>query len=428
MKFDVIILGGGLTGLYVGYNLSKKGKKIAIIEKSNQLGGLLGSFKTRGDPLEKYYHHVFKGDKNFLELIKELGIDERFHWTQSTLGFYSKGKIYDLSIPFKIISFKPLNFFEKIRFGMIGLKIKLTKNHKELEKIPAKEWIIENGGLSIYHKLFYPLLKSKYGENLEKVSAAWFIERIKLRTKGGLRKEKLGYLKGGFEVLIKRMEEEIVKNGGKIIKGSIVRDLFINNGKLNGVIVGGKKLYSKIVVSTIPLPRMVKFNNLPQDFREKLGSIKYQGAVCVVIGMDKKLTDFYWINIIDDSIIGAIIEHTNFQPVENYKDHIIYLASYPDFLSDVWKLTDDKVFEKYFSELKRLFPEIDRKNVRWWKVFRDEDAGLVYDLNYSKRFVGNRTPIKGLIIGGMFNSYPERSIESCLVEGKNILNEINGVI
>jgi len=138
------------------------------------------------------------------------------------------------------------------------------------------------------------------------------------------------------------------------------------------------------------------------------------------------LTDFYWTNIIDESSIGALIEHTNFQPLEKYNDNIIYLASYPDFESEVWSISEKKVFEKYFDELKKLFPDLKRKNVKWWKLSRDKNAGLVYETGYRKKRIRNKTPINNLIIGGMFNGYPERSIESSISAGKDILKLVEG--
>ena len=39
-KFDVIIIGGGHNGLVAACVLSKKGKKVLVIEKNEKLGGL----------------------------------------------------------------------------------------------------------------------------------------------------------------------------------------------------------------------------------------------------------------------------------------------------------------------------------------------------------------------------------------------------
>jgi len=426
MKYNFIILGGGITGLFVGYKLSERGKKVLIIEKSKDLGGLLGSIQTKGDPIEKYYHHVFVNDKNFLELIKELKINDKFNWFESSLGFYNKGKIYDLSTPFHFVWFKPLNIIEKLRFGLFTLKIKLMKNLDRLDDKIAEDWIIENVGRDVYEKFFHPLLKSKYGGNSDKVSVAWFIERIKLRTTGGISREKLGYMNGGFNLLVKILEKKILENDGKILREKNISKLIIKNNLIQGVIFDGKRIKSDYVISTIPLPELAKFKELPEDFRKKVSKIKYQGAICLILGLDRQLTDFYWTNIIDESSIGALIEHTNFQPLEKYNDNIIYLASYPDFESEVWSISEKKVFEKYFDELKKLFPDLKRKNVKWWKLSRDKNAGLVYETGYRKKRIRNKTPINNLIIGGMFNGYPERSIESSISAGKDILKLVEG--
>ena len=39
-KFDVIIIGAGHNGLIAACVLSKKGKKVLLIEKNEKLGGL----------------------------------------------------------------------------------------------------------------------------------------------------------------------------------------------------------------------------------------------------------------------------------------------------------------------------------------------------------------------------------------------------
>ncbi|MBD3155992.1 MAG: FAD-dependent oxidoreductase [Candidatus Aenigmarchaeota archaeon] len=423
MEYDTIILGGGLTGLFVGYKLSKKGKKIIIIEKSKELGGLLGSLKTRGCPIEKYYHHVFKTDKNFLELVDEIGI-EGFGWNKSDLGFYTDGKIHDMSTPFHLGTFSPLNLLEKIQFVLLALKMKTSKDFEKLDKITAKEWIIGNSSKGLYNKFFRPLLESKYGDNSKKASAAWFIERINMRTSGGLGKENLGYIECGFQQLIDRLEEEILRNGGEILKSKSASKLLIKNKAIQGVSLGRKKIKSKYVVSTIPLPELAKFKELPEKYRKRITSLKYQGAMCLLLGLKKSLSDFYWTNIIDDSLIGAIIEHTNLQPIENYKDKVVYLASYPNYSSDLWKMSDKEVFEEYFTDLRKIFPEIKKKDVNWWKLAKDTNAGILYETGYQKKRVGNKTPVKNLVIGGMFNHYPDRSVEGALVVGNKILELI----
>ena len=39
-NFDVVIIGAGPAGLTAGYELSKSNKKVLVLEKKNQVGGL----------------------------------------------------------------------------------------------------------------------------------------------------------------------------------------------------------------------------------------------------------------------------------------------------------------------------------------------------------------------------------------------------
>ena len=47
MKYDVVIIGGGLGGLSAGLKLSNEGKKVAILEKHHLIGGYSTNFRRK---------------------------------------------------------------------------------------------------------------------------------------------------------------------------------------------------------------------------------------------------------------------------------------------------------------------------------------------------------------------------------------------
>ena len=67
-------MGAGFTGLTAGYELSKKGKKVLILEMEKKPGGLAGVFEFEDLFSEKFYHHWFNNDKYVPRLINELGL------------------------------------------------------------------------------------------------------------------------------------------------------------------------------------------------------------------------------------------------------------------------------------------------------------------------------------------------------------------
>ena len=57
-KYDILIVGSGLGGLVCAYILSKKGFKVAVLEKHSQIGGCLQSFKRENVKFDTGMHYI----------------------------------------------------------------------------------------------------------------------------------------------------------------------------------------------------------------------------------------------------------------------------------------------------------------------------------------------------------------------------------
>jgi protoporphyrinogen oxidase len=428
MQKKVVILGAGVTGLVTAYELSKESKNVIVLEKENELGGALRSVRIGNSFIERYYHHVFRRDMEFLSLLKELGIEKNFEWRSASTAFLYENGFYELSSPLDLLSFRPLTLVNRLRLVRTLLKIKTMKDIERYDNTSPKEWITKNSGKDVFDNFFKPLLKSKYGENMNSISSAWFIDRIRLRSDRGLGGEVLGYYKGGFQKFIDELEKAIKRNGCKILRNVSIKKIEVKNNRIKRVIYNNKSIDVNAMISTIP-PRNLSEILDTNGFREELKKIHYQGTICVLLGLDIKLSDFYWVNIIRDDIkFGAIVEHTNFQPYSGYNSHIVYLGSYPDANSSLWKLAEKEIFILYFKDLKKIFPSIKENNVKWWKVFKDKNCGLVYEKGIKSRILDHTTPIENLFIGGMFNSYPDRNINTSVQKGKICADLVKAII
>ena len=58
MKYDVVIIGSGLGGLACGSLLAEAGLRVCILERSNQLGGCLQSYRREGLDYDTGLHYV----------------------------------------------------------------------------------------------------------------------------------------------------------------------------------------------------------------------------------------------------------------------------------------------------------------------------------------------------------------------------------
>ena len=90
-------------------------------------------------------------------------------------------------------------------------------------------------------------LRSKFGKNRSKVSAAWLISRIAIRSNRGASGEHLGYLNGGFHQIIDKLEKSIMDKGGIINLQTPVTSLSKNDTQWE---INGEKV--DVVLSTIP--------------------------------------------------------------------------------------------------------------------------------------------------------------------------------
>ncbi len=414
-----IIIGGGLAGLAAAYRLAGK-DEIIIIEKENELGGMASSYNIAHPDsgvyhIEKYYHHIFASDRELISLIEELGLGSRLEWLRGTTGYFFNGKIFPMNTPLEILRALPLP--DVFRLTKLVLKAKTIKNRTPFGDITAKQWILDTAGESVYNNFFLPLLSSKFGDNKEKVSAAWLLGRVQIRSNRDAKGERLGYMRGGFHALVAAMADKLKEKGCKILKGSVYR-IDINNRFVKGIVVDGKHIECDRVISTVAP------NVLEKIMDTKLSGIgtdiSYQGTACALFGLKEKvMDDIYWLNIKDEVPFGAVIEHTNFIPEQDYGEHLMYVTSYfqnPE--SVLWKKSDDEVVKLYLKGLEKLFPGIQEK-VNWWRLRRDIDTAPVYEVGYGKKVLPYKTNIKGFYLAGMFSeaNYPERSMNGSIVAG-----------
>ena len=91
----LLVVGGGFTGLTAAYKLCREENlEIVLVESSEELGGLAAGFPILGTTLEKAYHYLFTTDKDIVDLVRELGLEDRLFWADTTIAIRLGGKTY----------------------------------------------------------------------------------------------------------------------------------------------------------------------------------------------------------------------------------------------------------------------------------------------------------------------------------------------
>ena len=86
-----VIVGGGLSGLALAYELSKKGIQATILEASSRLGGRIQTEKgEKGTPLEMGATWFGAMHTNLMDLIEELGLKKYPQYSEGISLFETK--------------------------------------------------------------------------------------------------------------------------------------------------------------------------------------------------------------------------------------------------------------------------------------------------------------------------------------------------
>jgi protoporphyrinogen oxidase len=427
----VAIVGGGYAGLGVAYQLGKRGVATTIFESEETVGGLAASFDVGGTQLERFYHHWFNSDTTVLRLVRELGLQDCLVRRNSNTGTYCDGRIYRLSGPLDVLRFSPLSLRNRFRLGKLALAAKNTRNWRELESITAEEWLVELGGRRVYDVVWRPLLQGKFGDHAGEIAAVWIWNKLRLRggSRGKRQREELLYMKGGFARLTRALAERVSAMGCDIRTSTPVRQVKTRAGRVTGLVLGdGTEIVcDTAVVTTAPEPTLNMLEGPPPELAERLRAIPYLASQCVILELDRSLSQTYWLNVNDtQSPFVGVIEHTNFEPADAYGGHhIVYLSKYlPKSHRHFW-MGEQPLTAEYADYLPRIFPEFRSEWVLRSHVWRAPYAQPVVLRGYRELVPPRRTEIDGLWLCNMAQVYPEdRGTNYALQHGFECAHEI----
>jgi protoporphyrinogen oxidase len=427
---QVVVVGAGFTGLSIAYELAKQGIQVTVIEAESELGGLAAAFNVGGEKLDCFYHHWFTNDIEIMQLIHELGLNDRIKINPTNTGIYYSNNFFKLSTPWDLLNFTPLSFFNRIRLGLLALRARRVKNWKQLENKTAHEWLRELGGEQVYRVVWEPLLKGKFGPYAETISAVWFWNKLKLRggSRGKSGEERLAYFKGGFIALAEALAKKIRELGGCIELSMPVVRIDYDNKKWKILTSKGMITSDRAVVTTaLPLVAdMIKYW-ASQEYINLLKRIRYIGNICLILELDRSLSNTYWLNVNDPSFpFVGVIEHTNFEKSEVYGGrHIVYLSKYLPDTDELYLMDADALLEYAIPYLKKMFPLLEKKWIKAHHLWRARWSQPIVEQHYSTLIPSEDGPIEGFHICSMAQIYPEDrgtnyAVRSGLAMGKRL--------
>ena len=410
----IAVIGGGIAGLTAALRFAQAGQRVTLWERGPRLGGQAAAFDVGGAHLEYFYHHLFQSDREIVALIDELGIADHLLWLPSNVGYFADGRIWPLNGALDLLRLGFIPFVDRLRIGLVTAYLQRVRRWERFERVTADVWLRRALGQRAYDRTLGAQLRAKFGRYYDQVAMVWFWGKIWLRTtsrRSPLDQEKLGYIRGSFNVLIDALAERARQEGADLRVGTGPTALRQNDDRTWTVVLDDRsEVACDAVVATVPSPIFARLvPGLPDDYKAKLTGLTYEAAAVALLQLDRPLSNIYWLNVADPDVpFTGIIEHTNFMDPADYGGkHFVYLGKYLEPDHPYFTLPEADLIETYLPYLQRINPDFDRGWIERWWVFRERSAQPIVTLNYGEKLPDHRAPFPNLYLANTSQIYPE---------------------
>lgn len=406
----IAVIGAGIGGLSAAFDLAQAGKRVTVYEAADHVGGLAAGFR---EPhwdwsVERFYHHWFQTDSHMLRLMADLGLSDKVIFPRPTTVMYHQGRFYPFDSIKAALLYPGLGWgIHKVRFGLVGLYLRMTNNWQALEKVTVDAWMRRWAGDRVYESMWEPMMIGKFGEVYARVvNMAWMWARLHART------TRLGTFEGGFQAFADAFADRLRELGVTIKLNTRIEAIRAHSA--GGVVIddeGSSEQYDQTLVTTSPALLARLAPELPADYLEGLLSLKSMGAVVMVVSLKHQLSTegYYWYNLPKQAGFPflSLVEHTNFVSADHFGgDHIVYIGDYLPQDHPNFELSQDDLEQSFLPHLKKFNPDYESDWVNKTWLFRTKYAQPVPLVNHSQNIPAIRTPLNGLYFASMSQVYP----------------------
>ena len=178
------------------------------------------------------------------------------------------------------------------------------------------------------------------------------------------------------------------------------------------------------VISTISLSSLKNIKPLSDKF-DYLKYFSSVGAVVLVLKISKKLSDYYWTTVADQSINFDVIIQQN-RLYQNSKYEIVYISKYYSAKSKFSRFSNQNIYQIFLRGLLKMYPNFKKSEIISKEIFRTNVAAPVPIINSLKLLPSFKTSIDNFFHVGFEHTYPQdRGVSNSINLGKKIFNYVN---
>ena len=414
---DVVIIGAGPAGLTAGYQLTKAGKTVAIIEQDPvYVGGISRTVEHEGYRFDIGGHRFFSKSQAVVDLWNEILPDDFIQRPRMSRIYY-EGKFYSY----------PLRAFEAL--GNLGIlrSTACMASYLWRRAFPIREvksfedWTTNQFGEKLYSIFFKTYTEKVWGMPCNEMSADWAAQRIKglslmgavvdgLKRSLGLNKrpndgqavktllETFRYPRLGPGMMWDAARDKIIASGkGQVLMGHSL-DRLASDGQGGWSMTaqgpeGIVQIRAAHAISSAPMRELAKrLHPLPATTLEA-SKLRYRDFLTVALMIDSEdLFPDNWIYIHDSKVkVGRVQNFRSWSPemVPDPKVACVGLEYFCFEGDGLWSAPDAELVELAKREME-ILGLVDPAKVIGGAVVRQEKAYPVYDEDYAANVAAMR--------------------------------------
>jgi len=270
MRFDTIIVGGGLSGLSAALHLSRSGQRVALIERKRFLGGRAATYDdhTFGLPVDNGQHLMMGCYEATIEYLRLTGALEKVSLqpTQDVMFVTGKGKKHrlycpPLPAPLHLLAgyggFSLLTIREKIALGRMLLSLVRSPSTQQnrLRHMTIAEWFAElEQPLSLVEKFWDPLVASIMNAAPHQLSAVVFYRTLRTIFLGHRQNSSLMFFKTDHQrTFVEPATKYLEHKGSFILNGKGLTSMKERSGSVKALILDdGSEISGENYIIALP--------------------------------------------------------------------------------------------------------------------------------------------------------------------------------
>ncbi len=296
---SIVIVGAGISGLALGWLLTKAGKAVTLVERESTVGGLARSFHYDGFTFDIGPHRFRTEEPEIVDFIRKAA-EDRFLNLSENAGVYLFGRYFDWPLSTSGLFKLPLSIGLK---ALPDLLLKRDIGNPE----SYTEYIISKYGRTLYRHFFKHYTEKFVRIPCEEVHADWALTGIDRTVadkrihagnlsdlaKGALLPRKVNTKsfypeKPGIGIFTEALADFITSNGGSILTDTSVEELILGETSVTeAALSNGEKL---------PVDRLVwsgELHSMTALLGLKPAPLKYLSMVCYNIAVKGSPTTKY---------------------------------------------------------------------------------------------------------------------------------------